>query len=367
MSVRSHFTNLFTLFSAVTAMEHLKVLYHGNKNESNPMKITFFHGNLDLCKLHDFGWIGGEHEYVLTNFAWAAEGFDHTKHVSCIQRMINSSSNHVKNIIFLAASQIEVDFMSKTYPQCTTFIGSHNIFLKEDLFTLRNPSTPTIIDRANPLCVVSSKPLPMKNHYLSAPIPNKVFVSYINKIRAQEIKNEFNFSKLHFSIPSADVVSVFHEADFGAIFSTAEGACFSSNEYLLTGLPVLSTYSKGGRDFFYDASNSVQVEPNVKAVAAGYEKIKQLIVNPNFNRSKIREGVLAKVKPLRHNLVAHLVERFEKKYGNKFKNKQALYKTLYATMFRENKGKDYQNIFVQYTEDFFNNVKESVLSEQSFL
>src|SRR5690606_24986861 len=46
----------------------------------------------------------------------------------------------------------------------------------------------------------------------------------------------------------------------------AEGACLASSEYLLCGLPVVSTPSRGGRDIWYDEDNSMICEPSPAAV-----------------------------------------------------------------------------------------------------
>ena len=47
----------------------------------------------------------------------------------------------------------------------------------------------------------------------------------------------------------------------GGVFSEEEGACWASSEYLLCGLPVVSTHSRGGRDVWYSGHNSLIVEP----------------------------------------------------------------------------------------------------------
>ena len=54
----------------------------------------------------------------------------------------------------------------------------------------------------------------------------------------------------------------------GLALSAAEGACLASSEYLLCGLPVVSTPSRGGRDIWYDQNNSVICEPTEASVGA---------------------------------------------------------------------------------------------------
>jgi glycosyltransferase involved in cell wall biosynthesis len=48
----------------------------------------------------------------------------------------------------------------------------------------------------------------------------------------------------------------------GLILSEVEGGCFASSEYLMCGVPVVSTHSKGGRDYWYNDYNSIVVDPD---------------------------------------------------------------------------------------------------------
>lgn len=81
-----------------------------------------------------------------------------------------------------------------------------------------------------------------------APIPS---VSYLNKgqLSPEEVCQKINQSRC------------------GLILSAVEGACFASSEYLLCGVPVVSTYSEGGRDIWYDDYNSIQCDPCPHAIA----------------------------------------------------------------------------------------------------
>ncbi|NJL20895.1 MAG: tetratricopeptide repeat protein [Leptolyngbyaceae cyanobacterium SM1_3_5] len=63
-----------------------------------------------------------------------------------------------------------------------------------------------------------------------------------------------------------------NQAHCGLILSEEEGACFASSEYLLCGIPVVSTLSRGGRDVWYNDYNSVICQPTVEGVAAAVEE-----------------------------------------------------------------------------------------------
>ncbi len=63
-----------------------------------------------------------------------------------------------------------------------------------------------------------------------------------------------------------EVVNVLSACRVGLALSAAEGACQASSEYLLCGLPVVSTPNRGGRAIWYDAANSLICEPTPEAV-----------------------------------------------------------------------------------------------------
>ena len=63
-------------------------------------------------------------------------------------------------------------------------------------------------------------------------------------------------------------------------------------EYLLAGLPVVSTPSFGGRDVYFHASNSIIVEPTRQAGKAGVEAGLDMLRRGLFNRTAIRNEAL---------------------------------------------------------------------------
>lgn len=63
-------------------------------------------------------------------------------------------------------------------------------------------------------------------------------------------------------LSSSQVCEKINQSLCGLILSEEEGACFASSEYLLCGIPVVSTHSKGGRDVWYDGYNSIVCEPD---------------------------------------------------------------------------------------------------------
>jgi glycosyltransferase involved in cell wall biosynthesis len=73
----------------------------------------------------------------------------------------------------------------------------------------------------------------------------------------------------------------------------------SSIEYLLAGLPVVSTRSLGGRDVFFDEANSLIVGDSPDAVAAAVRELAARALDP----ASIRDQTLQRMKPHRERLI----------------------------------------------------------------
>ena len=93
----------------------------------------------------------------------------------------------------------------------------------------------------------------------------------------------------------AQVADVLRRSHVGLALSACEGVCRASSEYLLTGLPVVSTASVGGRDVWYDDYNSIIVAPTEDAVYAAVQELKQNPRDPN----RIRNDYLARAAVFR--------------------------------------------------------------------
>ena len=76
----------------------------------------------------------------------------------------------------------------------------------------------------------------------------------------------------------------------------------STSEYLLCGIPVVSTPSRGGRDTWFNIDNSIIVEPNPGAVREGVT----YIIEKNLTASVIRENHIRMTKVFRNRFVDHI-------------------------------------------------------------
>ncbi|MEJ1934663.1 glycosyltransferase, partial [Nostoc sp. NIES-2111] len=111
--------------------------------------------------------------------------------------------------------------------------------------------------------------------------------SYCPELKHADFNKEF--------LPRQELAKKYNQAYAGLILSAVEGANLASSEYLLCGIPVVSTPSKGGRDEFFTPENSIIVPPDAEKVAEAVQTFKQLAPNPQ----DIREQTLKKMNDWR--------------------------------------------------------------------
>lgn len=87
------------------------------------------------------------------------------------------------------------------------------------------------------------------------------------------------------------------ESHAGLALSKREGAMWASVQYLLCGIPIVTTKSQGGRDYFYDSSYVQVVKDKDLNILQG---VKNYIQNP-VNPQSIRSVILDKIKKHRHD------------------------------------------------------------------
>jgi glycosyltransferase involved in cell wall biosynthesis len=107
-------------------------------------------------------------------------------------------------------------------------------------------------------------------------------------------------------------------ARVGLCLSECEGAMYVSAEYLLCGLPVVSTPSIGGRDELFDPEYVRMVEPEPDAVAEGTYELIERDMDPQY----IRDGTLRRMRPHREAFIS-LLESIFKREGRTFDRETA--------------------------------------------
>ncbi len=192
-----------------------------------------------------------------------------------VQNNLNSKSI---NFIFLANSQAEADLLKTK--------GLNSVFCNQNAF----------LDESRYKVLETKKKYDSLYLARITPIKRQELASEIKSLRL--IGNYFDVEKNYFderinSLKNAtwkrkiwafNVYKHMAEAHTGLCLSSEEGAMFVSTEYLLCGLPVVSTESLGGRDTYYH-DDYVRISKDCpKEVYKAVRELKNMDINPNYVR-----------------------------------------------------------------------------------
>lgn len=211
----------------------------------------------------------------------------------------------IENVIWMCNTKEQINIcINKNYNH---IMCNQNCLLNENKFLIKDKTK--IYD-----AVMNSRPEKnFKRPYLAKMINNlAILKGYnfrkddyydLNQLNPKFINND--------RLTQSEVVDIYSQSKVGLIFSEKEGACYSSSEYLLCGLPVISTKSKGGRDIWYNEKNSILCEDNVESVL---ECVNKAITNLNdniFNKNEIRNMHIKMSIEMRKNMIDMVSKIFE--------------------------------------------------------
>lgn len=120
---------------------------------------------------------------------------------------------------------------------------------------------------------------PVKRHELAKDVKKLLLIGSYKPSEVEyyeKSRNILRHADYKEKVWGKQVTSYMNKAQVGLCLSDLEGAMFVSSEYLLSGLPVVSTPSLGGRDVYYQDDYVKMVAPDSNKVAqAVYELIKE--------------------------------------------------------------------------------------------
>jgi hypothetical protein len=165
--------------------------------------------------------------------------------------------------------------------QKATCLG-HNLHVRDGFFT-PDPTTPKRYD-----AVYAATMAPYKRIELAREIERLAFVTYVThqeewdlhafepRLRHADFNRRF--------ISREEVRERYRASQVGLALSAAEGAMFSCTEYLLCGLPVVTTPNRGGRNRYLTSETSTIVAPYPHAIRTAVDRYCQSPPNPDTIR-----------------------------------------------------------------------------------
>ena len=109
------------------------------------------------------------------------------------------------------------------------------------------------------------------------------------------------------ALDDEEVCACLNQCRAGLCLSAVEGGMFASMEYLLCGLPIVSTESRGGRDVFFDEVNALIVEATPDAGRAGVAAV----LARNSSPEMVRQSVMPRLREHRRTLQATVQAIFD--------------------------------------------------------
>lgn len=211
-----------------------------------------------------------------------------------------------------SGEDIECTYLCNTIKEVgnLTNVGIPAIFCNQNCF-LDESRLPVMASREKLYdAIYLARVTPCKRHHLASKIKRlHVIGSYLAKEREyalQEMKQIPNavWTK---SVRGYSVPKHFGSSHVGLCLSDREGAMYTSAEYLLCGLPVVSTPNIGGRDEYFDPGYVRIVEPNATEV----EKAVYELIAEKLDPYAIRDATLSRMEPHRQRYMDFLESVFQ--------------------------------------------------------
>jgi len=172
---------------------------------------------------------------------------------------------------------------------------NHDSFLDERLFTV-----PLKRERRFD-AVYNARMNPFKRHTLARDIPSLLMIGgvqtqgdsheYFESVRAAMPEAHFTHADDRRYYSPEEVAAALALARVGLCLSACEGGMYAAVEYLLCGLPVVSTASRGGRDEWFDSEFVRVVPDDAGAVRAAVAELIALDLSPH----RIRQQTIHKM------------------------------------------------------------------------
>ena len=269
--------------------------------------------------------IGDRPATVLTRLAWEVETpWRLDRLVAAHRRHAAEQPRH--RVVMLANSAREAWLLQAAGVR--SYLCNHNALVDETAFTVGDPAARTVD------AIYNARMKPYKRHALAAAVPSLALIygrvlpeerAYfqevcrlmpqalmVNAIEAERTaatlaapaaRRAVAMFTRHIgpaALPRSTVADWLRRARVGLCLSASEGAMIASIEYLLCGLPIVSTRSLGGRDRYFEPDHCVIVPDAPAAIADAVAALAARAIDPHA----IRATALAKMRHDRAGFVA---------------------------------------------------------------
>ncbi len=221
--------------------------------------------------------------------------------------------------VFLAATERELQMLQAG--GLDALLCNQNCFVDEGIYTIDSRV------RKDFEAVYDARLSAFKRHELASTLASLALISYVHRpgLSAEDRRyletvrqvlpraHWFNspFSPFYRRLSAKAVANRLNRCRVGLCLSAEEGGMYASIQYLLCGLPVVSTPSRGGRDEFFDALNSRIAEEDPGSVEA---LVRDLLENPP-DAHEIRARTIRRIEQHRNRLIER-IGAIRRSFGN---------------------------------------------------
>ena len=253
--------------------------------------ISYFEDFLK-CRDEIMKTLEGSKPHLLFQFGWHRETKERADEVKREAALVKEMCPNAE-MIFLCNSPRETKLIADTGFRAE--YCHQNAFLDEKIYGIYD--VPKKYD-----AIYVARITPFKRHYLASKIES------LRLVGDYSMKEEQHFLDVMRILPKASwkrktfsrfMSRAMCEAHCGLCLSAEEGAMFVSAEYLLSGLPVVSTANIGGRDLMFDRAYAFPAEDTPESVLEGVNQMKKCALSA----SEIRNITLEKFKPHRQKMM----------------------------------------------------------------
>jgi glycosyltransferase involved in cell wall biosynthesis len=229
-------------------------------NKVIPFRLYFSSSNLRIFIIenlqHNYDWISEyKNKIKPTDVFFVLVGWHyHAWLVDEAMRMFDALhlNTHQFHILFNDSREMDL-FKSRGF---NGDLINQNAWLDERL-VMKSVYTDKIYD-----AIYVGRFAEFKRHYLAGSINSLALVAGDTHGAAESSLIPNHVYKNERTLSPDEVCLKINQSRCGLILSENEGACFASSEYLLCGVPVVSTFCEGGRDVWYNEYNSCVVDPD---------------------------------------------------------------------------------------------------------
>jgi glycosyltransferase involved in cell wall biosynthesis len=228
-----------------------------------------------------------------------------------------------KSLHFMSASPSEKRLLRTVRIPGT--LVSHNTYVNERVF--RPVDVSKDFD-----AVYAAQMQPFKRLHLAQKVSSLFVVTY------GEVKTADGDYDLHRYVPqlrhadynrrwigTAEVNTLYNRSRVSLALSACEGAMLSSVEYMLAGLPMVSTPCRGGREMYFDERFVAVVPPTAEGVAAGVSALIRRELDPQV----VRAATLQRLNSHRRDLCEY-VRKVLRRAGAPVPTLERLYERIFG-------------------------------------